>query len=64
MEALANRKPAAGHAGKKDRAPSAAQKALIKRNLGLVYNQTLNEPIPQAWLDLLTRLDAPEDKKS
>lgn len=66
MEALASsrRPPTGGGAGKKDRAPSSAQKALIKRNLDLVYGQTLSEPIPDKWLEMLSRLDGAEDKKS
>lgn len=63
MEALTNKGSSlSGGGGKKDRAPSPAQKALIKRNLGLVYNQALSEDLPQEWLDLLANL--PEDKKS
>lgn len=64
MEASADKRPFSDGegAGRKDRAPSPAQKALIKRNLGLVYNQTLAEEIPQSWLDILDKL--PEEKKS
>lgn len=51
--------------GKKSPASaSAANKALITRNLRIAYAQDASEPLPQEWLDLLSKLDPKTEENS
>jgi len=63
MESLAS-KPAPPQAGNGKRSPSAANKALITRNLRLAYGEVASEPVPDQLLDILKRLDKAEDGKA
>lgn len=54
-----------GKAGKPTKSgSSSAHKALITRNLRLVYDEIAGESIPDNMLDLLNQLGAKEEKGS
>lgn len=67
MENLVTKKsppPSAGGARNGGAASVATNKALITRNLRLAYGEVASEPLPQAWLELLNRIDDGGDKSS
>jgi hypothetical protein len=59
MESLVTRKPLPleGSAGANRKAPTAAHKALITRNLRLAFGEVASEPVPKHLTDLLNQLD-------
>lgn len=59
MESLVSKRtpPSDGSAGEGRKAPSAAHKALIARNLRLAFGEVASEPTPKRFLDLLDQLD-------
>lgn len=64
MEALVSKKPPPQDAnGHRPSRSSAASKALITRNLKLIYGETAAEPLPKNLLDLLNQIDD-QDKTS
>lgn len=65
LEALVSKKPPEDGSGYSQSKPaSATHKALITRNLKMAYGQVASEPVPQRLLDILSNLDAVEEKKS
>jgi hypothetical protein len=47
-------------AGGSGKSTSAANKALIARNLRLAFGEVAGEPLPKEWLDLLGKIDEPK----
>jgi hypothetical protein len=61
MDAVLNKNDA-DHGKRKSK--SATHKSLITRNLRLAYGEVASEPVPQRFLDLLDRIEDPEDDQS
>ncbi len=57
---VAKKSPPGDGAGGSGKTASAANKALIARNLRLAYGEVASEPIPKEWMDLLNQI--PESK--
>jgi hypothetical protein len=64
MEALVSKKPPEDGSYSQSKPASAQHKQLITRNLKIAYGQVASEPVPQRLLDVLSALDAAEEKKS
>jgi hypothetical protein len=63
MDTLVSRKPPTGSGPRKPSKESkASHKALIGRNLKLVYDDIAREKLPQNLLDLLSQIDEGEVK--
>jgi hypothetical protein len=46
------------------KSPSSANKAMITRNLRMVYGEIASEPLPPKLLELLNQIEGGEDKQS
>lgn len=57
-----NTPPSNGRGGGKS--PTSANKALITRNLRMVYGEIASEPLPSKLMDLLNQIEDGEDKQS
>jgi len=65
MESMvnANKPPHEGKAKKADHPSTATHKALITRNLRLVYGEVAGEPVPDRISQLLNELGAKEGER-
>ncbi|MGD9965911.1 MAG: NepR family anti-sigma factor [Hyphomonadaceae bacterium] len=61
MDAVLNKNDA--DPGKR-KSKSGTHKSLITRNLRLAYGEVAGEPVPQRFLDLLDRIEDPQDDES
>lgn len=57
-------KPPGNDPKKADRASTATHKALITRNLRLVYGEVASEPVPDRIQELLNQLGAAADSRA
>ncbi|HWA01058.1 MAG TPA: NepR family anti-sigma factor [Caulobacterales bacterium] len=66
METLVSPNRPSGKDGKvkkvRSGASTSAHKALIARNLRLVYDEVAGEPVPERILELLAKMDKAEDR--
>lgn len=63
MEGLVTKSGPVRGANGARKSASNANKALITRNLRIVYGEVASEPLPQQLLDLLDRIEAGEEKQ-